>query len=338
VNADFDLRSPAITLINILRTDRLIKEIELNKTKFALNTLAFFAFSLMLASAAHALPQTYVSMSGNDANPCSFASPCRTFKEGLTKADAGGEVIALETGSYGVLNITKAISIIAPPGVHAEIAPATANVNAVVIQAAATDVLVLRNLYISGLGASKGIEFKSGAELHVENCVVKGFNFGLNANTPSLLYVKDSTFRNVKNGIRVSAPSGEVKAFIEHCRLEGYNTGVAAIDNSRVTIRDTTLFGLSRDYDVTFGGIVATPNNGHTATIVVENCQVSNNHFGILALVSSGAALVDVSQTTVTENGVGLYSFGTSQITSFGNNRVSRNGTDGSFGLLNALQ
>jgi hypothetical protein len=313
--------------------------LKLNKIKFALNTLAFFAFSLALtASAAHALPQTYVSMSGNDANPCSFASPCRTFKEGLTKADAGGEVIALETGNYGVLNITKAISIIGAPGAHAEIAPAAANVNAVVIQAAATDVVVLRNLYISGLGASKGVEFKSGAELHVENCVIKGFNYGINANTPSLLYVKDTIIRNARNGIRVTTASGEVKAFIEHCRLEGYNTGVAAIDNSHVTIRDSTLFGLSRDYDVTFGGIVATPNNGHTASIVVENCQVSNNHFGILALVSAGAALVDVSQTTITENGVGLYSFGASQITTFGNNRVTRNGTNGSFNLINALQ
>ncbi|MGB7925154.1 MAG: right-handed parallel beta-helix repeat-containing protein [Pyrinomonadaceae bacterium] len=310
----------------------------MNKIKLALNTLAFFAFSLALASAAHALPQTYVSMSGNDSNPCSYASPCRTFKEGLAKADAGGEVIALETGSYGVLNITKAISIIAPPGVHAEIAPATANVNAVVIQAAALDVVVLRNLYISGLNASKGIEFKSGAALHVENCLVKGFNFGLNVNTPSLLYVKDTTIRNVRDGIRVTTPSGEVKAFIEHCRLEGYKTGVSAVDNSHVTIRDSTLLGLSRDYDVTFAGIAAIPNNGHTASVVVENCQVSNNHFGILALVSAGAALVDVSQTTISENGVGLYSFGASQITSFGNNRVNKNGTNGSFDLITELQ
>lgn len=316
----------------------LIRRLKLNKIKLAFNTLAVFAFSLMVASAAQALPQTYVKMSGNDSNPCSFDSPCRTFKEGMTKADAGGEVIALETGSYGVVNITKAISIIAPPGVHAEIAPPAANLNAVVIQAGAQDVVVLRNLYVSGLGASKGIEFKSGAELHVESCVVKGFNFGLNAITPSLIYVKDSTFRNVRNGIRVSAPSGEVKAFIEHCRLEGYNTGVAAIDNSHVTIRDSTLLGLSRDYDVTFAGIAAIPNNGHTATVIVENCQVSNNHFGILALVSAGAALVDVSQTTIIENGVGLYSFGTSQITSFGNNRVARNGSDGSFSLITALQ
>ena len=312
---------------------------KLNKIEFALNTLAFFAFALALAGAAHALPRTYVSMSGNDANTCAYASPCRTFKEALTKTDAGGEVIALETGSYGILNINKAVSIIAPQGVHAEIA-APANFNAIVIQAAAQDVVVLRNIYLSGMGVNKGVEFKSGAELHVENCVITGFNVGLNFNSPSLLYVKDTTVRKVAEGIRVNAASGEVKAFIEHCRFEGYKIGVSAVDRARVTIRDSTLIGLSREYDVTLGGIIAIPNPGSgTTTVVVENCQVSNNHFGLLALGTGSSAIIDVSQTMISENGVGAYALCcANQINSFGNNRFARNGTNGAFTGLTELQ
>lgn len=309
----------------------------MHKMKFILNTLAFFAFSLALASAARALPQTYVAMSGNDANPCSFASPCRTFKEALSKADAGGEIIALETGIYGVVSITKAISIIAPPGVHAAIAP-QANVIAVSVQAGAQDVVVLRNLSISGIGVNRGVDFKSGAELHVENCVIKGFNIGLFLGAPSLSYVKDTTIRNVGDGIRVSTASGEAKAFIEHCRFEGYSEGVAAINNAHVVIRDSTLLGRSRDFNVTLGGIVAAPTSGPLTTIVVENCLVSNNHFGILALPNGAGATIDVSQTMISENGVGLYNFGPGQITSFGNNRLARNGFDGSFSFLTPLQ
>lgn len=309
----------------------------MNKIKFAINTLAFFAFSLVLAAVAQALPQTYVAMSGNDANPCSFAAPCRTFKEALTKADAGGEVIAQETGIYGVLNITKAISIIAPPGVHAEIAP-QANVTAVTIQAGPQDVVLLRNLYLSGTGVNRAVDFKAGAELHVETCVVKGFNVGLFLGAPGLCYIKDTTIRNVRSGIRVTAPSGEARAFIEHCRLEGYFEGVAAVNNANVVIRDSTLIGLSRDINITIGGILAVPTSGPISTIVVENCLVSNNHFGLLALPSGSGATIDVSQTMISENGIGLYSFGPAQITSFGNNRFARNGFDGSFGLLNPLQ
>src|ERR1044072_10009751 len=75
------------------------------------------------------------------------------------------------------------------------------------------------------------------------------------------------------------------------------------------------------------GGIVASPTSGPLTTIVVENCLVSNNHFGILALPSGSGATIDVSQTMISENGVGLYNFGPSSITSFGNNRFARNGS-----------
>ena len=98
------------------------------------------------------------------------------------------------------------------------------------------------------------------------------------------------------------------------------------------------LLGRSRDINVTLGGIVASPTSGPLTTIVVENCLVSNNHFGILALPSGSGATIDVSQTMISENGVGLYNFGPSSITSFGNNRFARNGVDGSFSLLTPLQ
>src|ERR1044072_4405573 len=136
----------------------------MNKLKLAVNALAFLLFPLLLASATQAIPRTYVTMSGNDNNTCAFNSPCRTFNEAVTKTDAGGEVIALETGSYGFVTIDKPLSIIAPPGVNAEIAPPSGT-SGITIQnnnAAVSGPVMLRNLYLAGASnTAKGIDVKA---------------------------------------------------------------------------------------------------------------------------------------------------------------------------------
>jgi hypothetical protein len=70
-------------------------------------TLSFIA-TVLLTTAAQALPQTFVSAAGNNANSCERADPCRTFAGALVKTDADGEIIVLDAGEYGPVNITKA--------------------------------------------------------------------------------------------------------------------------------------------------------------------------------------------------------------------------------------
>ena len=55
----------------------------MKKSDTTFRALASFLFLLSLATVAHAQnTRTWVSGTGNDANPCTYASPCRTFAAG----------------------------------------------------------------------------------------------------------------------------------------------------------------------------------------------------------------------------------------------------------------
>src|SRR5688572_24429167 len=80
-------------------------------------------FALWNASALEAQVRTWVSGSGIDNATCGRTNPCRTFGAAITAVNPGGEVVVLDSAGYGPVAITKPVSIIAPPGVHAAVAP-----------------------------------------------------------------------------------------------------------------------------------------------------------------------------------------------------------------------
>src|SRR5262245_61816233 len=75
-----------------------------------------FLVASTLAFALHAAPgqaqsRVFVAAQGNDANPCTFALPCRTFQHAHDVVAANGEIDVLDPAGYGALIISKAISI-----------------------------------------------------------------------------------------------------------------------------------------------------------------------------------------------------------------------------------
>src|SRR6266481_10190915 len=134
-----------------------------------------FYASLLIAvisSAAQAqATRTWVSGVGDDANPCSRTAPCKTFAGAISKTAAGGEISVLDPGGFGALTITKSITIDGGEGQVASVL--VSGTNGIVVAAGASDVVVLRNLRIQGLGGPNGglngIRFISGAALFVEN-------------------------------------------------------------------------------------------------------------------------------------------------------------------------
>jgi hypothetical protein len=52
-----------------------------------------------------------VSGTGDDANPCTRIEPCRTFAAALALTAPGGEISAVDAGSYGAVTITKSVTI-----------------------------------------------------------------------------------------------------------------------------------------------------------------------------------------------------------------------------------
>lgn len=55
--------------------------------------------------------RTWVSGVGDDANPCSRTAPCKTFAGAISKTATNGEISVLDPGGFGVVTITKGITI-----------------------------------------------------------------------------------------------------------------------------------------------------------------------------------------------------------------------------------
>ena len=136
-------------------------------------------FATALACLLHAVPaqaqpiRVFVALTGADANPCTFALPCKSAQHAHDVVAAGGEMRMLDPGSYGLITITKAISILGNG--HGGIA-ASNGATAITINAGATDKISLRGLVIEGFGTGQtGIVFNAGASLTVQDSVIRNF-------------------------------------------------------------------------------------------------------------------------------------------------------------------
>src|SRR5438094_10058614 len=103
--------------------------------------------------------RVFVSGVGDDASACSRTVPCRTFAGALSKVATRGEIDVLDSGGFGVVTISKSVTIDATgvvAGVHTIIG------NVMNIGAGASDLVVLLKLSINVLRkAADAIRFAS---------------------------------------------------------------------------------------------------------------------------------------------------------------------------------
>src|SRR2546422_3133308 len=114
-------------------------------------SVVVFAFAIPVFAA----QRTFVASSGSDANPCTHDLPCRSFNAAIAATTAGGEVVALDSAGYGPATITGSIALIGAPGIHAGISVFSGV--GIDVNAGSSDKVVLRNLYVNGLGGLWGI-------------------------------------------------------------------------------------------------------------------------------------------------------------------------------------
>jgi Right handed beta helix region len=302
----------------------------------SLPTIAGALLALGLSAApAHAGPnRTWVSGRGTDAGGCPVTAPCRTFAFALTQTAAGGEIDVVDPGGYGMVTITKAISIV-NDGVGVA-AIGVSSGNAITISAGATDSVHLRGLTIDGLGSgTDGIDFKTGGNLAIEDCVIRGFtNAGIavTLSTSSTFSVSNTIASN--NGISGIAVGASGSAVV---------TGVV----SKVTTNNNNLNGIVVSASVGFPNVAIVDseasNNGGDgvvvgagfgqgqAVIMVRNVVASNNKTGLEA--DGTGATLRVAHSVVTGNGTGVATSGSGTIESYGDNDVDAN-TNNNTGVL----
>lgn len=276
-----------------MRTDRLF-----------LQGVAVAAFLCLTGSLAFGqATRTWVSGVGDDANPCSRVAPCKTFAGAISKTAVGGEIDVLDPGGFGAVTITKSISIEAVGVVAGVLVSGT---NGIVVSAGATDVVVLRGLTLEGLGNTGllGVKFLAGGSLYVEDCTINSFQTGINiapSSGQSHVFISDTVVRNNSSDGILFAPSGSasVSGTLRRVRTEN---NVSA-------------------------GVEADGSYPATADVILEGTTSANNAIGIL---SKGVyAKINLSNVAVFDNAIGLLPL-SGNIVSFGNNRITDNGTDGS--------
>jgi hypothetical protein len=201
------------------------------------------AFAATLSAVPAQAQRVFVSGTGVDTNPCTFASPCRSFQHAHDVAPAGGEIAVLDTAGYGAVTITKSISIVNPGGVEAGIAVSSGG-TAVTISAGPTDAVSLRGLTIDGGGrGSTGIVFTGGRSLIIQNCVVRNFQssgIGMSPSGPVSISITNTLVaENGGHGIYLQ-PTGNQPVYAIFNRVEAYHNALEGIGIFGNTITDGT--------------------------------------------------------------------------------------------------
>jgi hypothetical protein len=203
--------------------------------------------------------RTWVSGVGDDLNPCSRTAPCKTFAGAISKTAGTGEIIALDPGGFGAVTITKSITISAI-GVEGGILVAATN--AITINAAATDVIILKGLDIEGLagigGSLSGINILSAQSVLIDNCTINGFE-GAGSG----------------NGINVAPSGGSVNVIVQNSRITKCLTGINVVP-SLFGGADVNVLGSLIGFN--FTGINST---GFGATVRLANSSIFNNTTGV---------------------------------------------------------
>ena len=259
------------------------------RTSNAFIVLGVLTFGTIMMQAQ--VNRTWVSGVGNDANPCSRTAPCKTFAGAISKTAAGGEIDVLDSGDFGTVTITKAITIDGGTQIASVMASGT---NGIVVQAGPNDVVILRNLRINGIGTGiNGIRFLSGKDLNVENCYIFGFttngiDVALNQATAVSAHVLNSVIKNVPGvGIRATnAVTPDVQVGVEETSVILTNIGIQAADHSRIVVTKSVI------QHATTSGLSATSTAGDSI-MTVDHSDGSFSGIGISAVNGSQVFIAD---------------------------------------------
>ncbi|HVS00447.1 MAG TPA: right-handed parallel beta-helix repeat-containing protein [Thermoanaerobaculia bacterium] len=274
--------------------------------------------TLALTPMAHAqATRTWVSGVGDDANPCSRTAPCKTFAGAISKTANGGEISVLDPGGFGVVTITKSITINGDGTLGGILA---AGSTGIIVNATAADEVIIRNISINGANTGiSGIRYLAGGQLTVENVTITGFTtrgIDVTLATSGKLFVQDTTITNSVTGIRINTTGGQVLSTLDNVRLENMTNGFeGASGNNITTIRNSVISSNSQngvltsgtqaqvnleDSIVSFNGLNGVNASGIGSTIRLSRSSIFNNSAGVTFVV--GATVSSDGRNTIAGN------------------------------------
>ena len=292
--------------------------------------LALIALALPASASAQA-SRTWVSGVGDDANPCSRTAPCKTFPGAISKTAAGGEINCLDPGGFGGVTITKAITIKCQ---YTEGGVLVSGTNAIVVNAAATDKVVLRGLDINGLGTGlNGVRILQAKSVKVLDSEIYGFvrdgiDFEPSNSFANLVVDNTHIHDNTGNGLLIAPPSAGsfARGHISHSLVENNGCGATVTEN----LPDPAFAFTTR-----CGTQAAGTGGSNPKLTALHNAFIQADGTGGHGLFTNGTdAIIVVGDSEITNNSVGVEGIngGTNGgVYTFKNNYVDSNGTNGTF-------
>jgi hypothetical protein len=284
------------------------------------------AFTCSMHSTPAQAQRVFVAATGSDSNPCSFASPCRSFQHAHDAAPAGGEIDVLDPAGYGALTITKAISIQA----HGYAGISSSGVAAITINAGATDKVNLRGLLIDGLGiGNEGIVLNTGGSLLVQDCMVRNFtSYGIAAfpTGSSELVITNTVVSDVTTtgasaiSIQPQGSAITTKVALNHVEMDQNDFGIT-IGSTKVGTIDVTIVNSLIANNAGEG--ISVFLAGATVSVMVRDSTITNNSTGVDAQVSNST--IRLAHSTITANSTGWITSSGGVVNSYGDNNIDNN-------------
>jgi hypothetical protein len=294
-----------------------------------LRSALVLAAAVLLSASAHAQSfRAYLSGKGNDANPCSLASPCRLLPAALAAVVDGGEIWMLDSANFNSTSVTiaKSVSILAVPGaVGSVLAIGGPAIN---ITAAGLNV-ALRNVVIAPLpssGATDGVSMSGASTLTIEQSLVANLpGRGVFASGAGKVRIANTILRNNSNYAvwLQSGPQGEISGsqMLGNALGGVLAYGAVASTTTTATVSDSVISGGS------YGVLAYTEIAGATAKAFVTRSTIEGTAYALACETNNtGTAILATSGNTVVNNYYGWYRNGTGAlIRTLGNNHITDN-------------
>jgi hypothetical protein len=293
------------------------------KTKTLLVAMLGLVLGLVLAdTTAHAQTQSWVSGVGDDANACTRTAPCLTFAGALSKTAAGGEIDCLDPASFGVVTITKAITLDCSGAFGLVQVSGTNGIN---VAAGPSDKVILRGLSFGG--GVNGIDFTSGAQLSVERCLIRGFSqngIQINLGAGGAVYVTNTYITEVSNGIVAQTSAGALtvtlnQTTIVNAATNGFQAAGGTID---ATITNSIISKAGASAVI---GSAGSPQINVDSSTVSDSTTAFYAASGAVIRVSNNNIYNDVTDFSIPKGGI---------IQSAANNRITEGGTTNPTGKI----
>lgn len=243
------------------------------------------SFAAVLPSQAQ-LFRAYVSITGNDSNPCTLPAPCRLLPAALNAVGNGGEIWMLDSANYntGPVLVNKSVTVLAVPGAVGSVVAAGGN--AIDISGSVT--VTLRNLVIVNLNGtgSNGIAHTGGGELNLVDCDISGLTAG--------------------TAVSLVPGASSLKVVVRRAVLRGNGTGILALGDIQLTVDNSQITG-----HTSRGLLLASRSR-----TVVSNSVISGNATGIHAQAYGAGAgvttILEVERSVISNNDKGIETWSTS--------------------------